>query len=134
MIIKTLLFTGSKKKEEKLKALFDTGSLYSCIREDLAEKIGLLDKLPILRQLSTSTKECLKNVEFVMRLDFEINEVRLSDEFMVVPYLSQEIIIGVTTIDKWRIKLDFENDTVDVDPRVATLYLKQKLFRQMSFS
>ena len=42
-----------------------------------------------------------------MRLDFEINDVRLSDEFMVVPYLSEEVIIGVTTMQKWRIKLHY---------------------------
>ncbi len=46
-----LSFTGSKS-EEKLYALFDTGSTYSCIREDLAEKIGLLDRfrrLPVFQ-------------------------------------------------------------------------------------
>jgi hypothetical protein len=43
---------------------------------------------------------------------------------MVVPGLSEEAIIGVTTMQKWRIKLDFEHDTVIVDPKVAKLILK----------
>ena len=73
---------------------------------------------------TASSNECLK-VDNGMRLHFEINEVPLSDEFMVVPHLSEEVIIGVTTMQKWRIKLDFEKDTVYVDPGVAKLILKQ---------
>ena len=120
----TLSFIGSKR-QEKLYALFDTGSTYSCIREDLAEKIGLLDKLSGCRYFSTASANEFLKVESGMRLDFEINDVLLSDEFMVVPHLSEEVIIGVTTMQKWRIKLDFEQDTVYVDPRVANLFLKQ---------
>ena len=119
-----LSFTGSKR-EEKLYALFDTGSTYSCIREDLAEKIGLLDRLPSCRYFSTASANEFLKVQDGMRLDFEVNDVRLSDEFMVVPHLSEEVIIGVTTMQKWRIKLDFEHDSVYVDPRVAKLILKQ---------
>jgi hypothetical protein len=44
---------------------------------------------------------------------------------MVVPGLSEEGIIGGNTLQKWRIKLDFEHDTVIVDPKVSKLILKQ---------
>jgi hypothetical protein len=37
--------------------------------------------------------------------------------------LSEEIIIGAATMQKWRIKLDFEHDTVWVDPKVAKMQL-----------
>jgi hypothetical protein len=60
-----------------------------------------------------------------MRADFYYDDIRLSDEFMIVPGLSEEVIIGVNTLQKWRIKLDFENDTVVIDPKVAKLILKQ---------
>lgn len=56
-------------------------------------------------------------------LDFYINDILLSDEFLVVPALSEEAIIGSATLQKWRIKLDFEHDTVYVDPKVAKLQL-----------
>ncbi len=55
-------------------------------------------------------------------LDFYHEDVRLSDEFLVVPGLSEEIIIGAATMQKWRLKLDFENDRVIVDPRAAKLF------------
>ena len=56
-------------------------------------------------------------------LDFYINDVLLSDEFLVVPNLSEEAIIGAATMQKWRIKLDFEHDQIFVDPKVAKLQL-----------
>lgn len=57
-------------------------------------------------------------------VDFYIDDVRLSDEFYVIPNLSEDAILGVNTLQKWRIKLDFENDTVIVDPKVAKAMLK----------
>ena len=41
----------------------------------------------------------------------------MSDEFIVVPDLSEDIIIGATTIRKWRIKLDFEHNTIVVSSK-----------------
>ena len=57
-------------------------------------------------------------------VDFYIDDVRLSDEFFVIPGLSEDAILGVNTFQKWRIKLDFEHDTVIVDPKVAKAMLK----------
>jgi len=44
-------------------------------------------------------------------------------EFLVVPNLSEDAIIGVATMQKWRMKLDFEHDRVVVDPRLARMRL-----------
>lgn len=63
-------------------------------------------------------------VEYATRADFYINGVRLSDEFYIVPNLSEEAILGVDTFQKWRIKFDFEHDQVMVDPKVAKAELK----------
>lgn len=60
-------------------------------------------------------------INHTTQLDFYHEEVRLSDEFLVLPGLSEEAIIGAATMQKWRLKLDFENDRVIVDPRVAKL-------------
>ena len=63
-------------------------------------------------------------VEHTIRLEFTLNGTRLSDEFVVIPALSEDAIIGAATMQKWRIKLDFEHDTVWVDPKVAIAILK----------
>jgi hypothetical protein len=57
-------------------------------------------------------------------LDFYIEGIRLSDEFLIAEQLSEEVIIGTATMQKWRLKLDFENDRVIVDQKVTRLMLK----------
>lgn len=56
-------------------------------------------------------------------LDFYIDDVLLSDEFLLVPGLNEEVVIGAATLQKWRIKLDFEHDKVIVNPRASKLQL-----------
>ena len=124
MIKILLLFKGSKK-EKKLYSSFDLRSTYSFIRNDLAGEMGISDKLPKPIYFDIPSENQYLKVESGMRLNFEINDVTLSDEFMIVPTLSEEIIIGVTTMQKWRIKLDFEQDKIIVDPKVARLILKE---------
>jgi len=38
--------------------------------------------------------------------------------------LSEDVIIGAATMQKWRLKLDFEQDRVIVDQMVTRLMLK----------
>ena len=63
-----------------------------------------------------TAKECT-------RLTFYLNGMRFSDEFMLIPELSEPVIIGAATLQKWRMKLDFERGEVLVDPRVTKLRL-----------
>jgi len=56
-------------------------------------------------------------------LDFHLSGYRFSDEFMVVPNLSDDVVIGAATLQKWRMKLDFEAEEVIIDPRVTRLRL-----------
>jgi len=60
-------------------------------------------------------------VKEAVSLDFHLNVYRFSDEFLVFENLSEEFIIGVITMQKWRFKLDFEHDEVIIDPRVTRL-------------
>ena len=125
MIIKLPIRFKGSKGEETFYALFDTGSTYSCIREDLAEKIGNMESLFEARYFGTASENQYVKVQHRIGLDFDINDINLSDEFMVVDGLSEEVIIGATTMQKWRLKLDFEHDAVIVDPKVAKFILKQ---------
>jgi len=42
---------------------------------------------------------------------------------VIVDKLAEDLIIGAGTLQKWRIKLDLENDDVLIDPHVAELKL-----------
>ena len=104
-----ILFVGSLG-ETRLYSLFDSGANLSCINPDFLDQLEIPVKLGRKRNV-----------------DFYLEEVLLSDEFLVVPGLSEEAIIGAATMQKWRIKLDFEHDSVHVDPKVAKLQLKKHM-------
>lgn len=117
-----LLYAGSKG-EGRLYTLFDSGANLSCINPDFVENLETPVKLGRTRLISTAAEGHYIEITEAIRLDFYIGDVLLSDEFLVVPSLSEEAIIGAATMQKWRIKLDFEHDTVHVDPKVAKMQL-----------
>jgi hypothetical protein len=117
-----LLYVGSKG-EKHLYSLFDSGANLSCINPDFVEKLEKPSKLGRKRLISTAAEGHYIEITEAVRLDFYLNDVLLSDEFLVVPSLSEEAIIGAATMQKWRIKLDFEHDSVHVDPKVAKMQL-----------
>ena len=124
-IIRVPLHFEGSVGEKTLYALFDSGSTFSCIRHDLAVEIEKPSTLRRPMEVATASEGHYVKISEAMRADFYYNDIRLSDEFMVVPSLSEEAIIGVNTLQKWRIKLDFEHDTIIIDPKVAKLILKQ---------
>lgn len=122
-IIKIPLRFEGAKGEKVLYALFDSGANLSCINEEHAIQIANLESFLHPRKLATASEHHFIEITHAIRTDFFIHDIQLSDEFLVVPQLSEEVIIGAATMQKWRIKLDFEHDTVFVDPKVAKLQL-----------
>lgn len=122
MIIRIPLKFEGSKGERTLYSFFDSGATYSCISEESADLEELI-KLHTPSRLATASDATFMEIKHTTRLDFYHEGVRLSDEFLIVPGLSEEVIIGAATMQKWRLKLDFENDRVIVDPRAAKLIL-----------
>ncbi|MGQ9826061.1 MAG: retropepsin-like aspartic protease [Desulfotomaculales bacterium] len=120
IIEKEIELVGSKGRK-KIKGLFDSGATYSCIGRELAKELEVL--VPLAEPLRFETAEKGKELEAKERvtLDFHLNGYRFSDEFMVLPELSEEVILGAATMQKWRFKLDFEKEEVIIDPRVTRL-------------
>ena len=104
--------------------LFSSGATYSCVSPRFLDSIAIPVKLFRSLNIDTIAINHFYKVTEAVRLDFYFNDIRMSDEFMVIPGLSEDVIIGVNTLQKWRIKLDFEHDTVIVDPKVAKAILK----------
>jgi hypothetical protein len=122
IIKQPLLFAGSKG-EKHIYTLYDSGANLSCINPSQLE--GLEDAIPLgrIRRIATAAEGHYIEVSEAVRLDFYMNDVLLSDEFLVIPGLSEDAIIGAATMQKWRIKLDFEHDIAIVDPKVAKMQL-----------
>lgn len=117
-----LLYVGSNG-EKRLYTLFDSGANLSCISPEFVTELGIAVSLGRERKIATASEAHFIIIKERILLDFYIEDVLLSDEFLVVPGLSEEAIIGAATLQKWRIKLDFEHDTVHVDPKVAKMQL-----------
>lgn len=124
VIILPILYTGSLG-ETRMMTLFDSGANLSCINPDFLANIEIPVKLGHKRRVYTASEDHYIEVHERVSLDFYLEDVLLSDEFLLVPGLGEEAIIGAATMQKWRIKLDFENDKVHVDPKMARLQLKK---------
>ena len=122
VIEKEIKLVGSKGEHE-LDGLFDSGATYSCIDQELAKELETLIPLPTPLPLETAEKGRVVKVRERVTLDFHLDGYRFSDEFMVIPDLSSRLIVGASTMQKWRFKLDFEADEVIIDPRVTRLRL-----------
>lgn len=117
-----LLFEGSKNSKH-LYALFDSGATYSCLNEDIAEELEIFTPLHTPLRFSTASENVFMEIKSRVTLDFYKDDIRLSDEFLIVPGLSEEVIIASSTIRKWRIKLDYDNHAIIVHPKLPKLIL-----------
>uniref|UniRef100_A0A7C6A8D2 Retroviral-like aspartic protease n=1 Tax=candidate division WOR-3 bacterium TaxID=2052148 RepID=A0A7C6A8D2_UNCW3 len=122
VIQKKIRLVGSKGSREVI-ALFDRGATYSCIIPDLAKQLEKLVQIPGGMTFRTAKRGERLNAQKRISINFYLNGYRFSDEFMVVSGLTEPVIIGSATLQKWRMKLDFENDEVIIDPRVTKLRL-----------
>lgn len=122
IIKQPLLFAGSKG-EKHIYTLYDSGANLSCINPDMLEDLEIPVSLGRVRKIATAAEGHFIEVSQRVSLDFYMDDILLSDEFLVIPGLSEDAIIGAATIQKWRIKLDFEHDIAIVDPKVAKMQL-----------
>ena len=109
---RTLSFRGSLGSAI-LSAVFDGAADHSRIDLANAEALGIVTKL------SEPWAIAGEEVEQAVSLEFKLNDLWLSDVFMVTTKPTKSVIIGELTMRKWKIKLDFDNDEITTDPRAA---------------
>ena len=131
MIIKIPVRYEGPNGDKVLYTLFDSGSLYSCIHPDHVKDLGEPAKFKTPIEVETAAAGSNLFINERMAVDFFIQDIHLTDEFMVVPGMTEDVIIGALTMQKWRLKLDFEHDIVVVDPRVARAILHDMKFRRV---
>ena len=120
VIMKQIKLVGSKGSSEVV-ATFDTGATYSFIRRDVAEQLETLLPLPQPMEFDMAGEGHKLLARQVVRLEFWIDDLRFSDEFMVVDELLHAMVIGSKTMRKWRMRLDEERGELILDPRVTRL-------------
>lgn len=90
IIEKEIELVGSKGRE-KLNGLFDSGSTYSCIEKELAEKLEITIPLPTPLLPGTAKKGKNIKAKEAIRLDFYLNGYRFSDEFIIVQVYPKDL-------------------------------------------
>lgn len=88
VILKSIRLVGSKDSEE-VKAVFDSGATYSCIQPKLAQRLGAPEALPEPMDFNTAEEGRTVQAEQAVRLNFYLDDHRFSDEFMLIPGLSE---------------------------------------------
>jgi hypothetical protein len=126
LIVKRLRVVGDKG-QRRLQVLFDTGAGASFIRRNVAEKVASIFELPSPKIYTLGDGVGRLRVNETAVLYIYIQGLEISDNFIVAPRLADEVIIGATTMQKWRVKLDLENERVIVDKRMARLLLAYQL-------
>lgn len=121
VLYRDLTFEGAKETR-KLKTLFDGGASHSRVRQDIAETLTI--PIPLKNPLKLYAASEGHEIKFRAALDFYREDFRLSDEFLVAPSLSEDVIIGASTMRKRRIKLNFEADAIETPPTGKTAILK----------
>ena len=91
VILNRIKLVGSKG-EKKVDALFDSGASFSCLANHLAALLGNVDRIP--QPLVFETAKEGENVTVTERvmLDFYIEGIRLSDEFLIADGLSEDTL------------------------------------------
>jgi len=122
LIHRPVLLSGSRGKRE-VTALFDSGASYSCIQRAAAEKIAELIPIPEPMEFETAEKNGFLVARHRVVLDFFFEDTprRFTDELIVFDELSELLVIGATTMQKWKIRLDFDREEVLYDKRMHRL-------------
>ncbi len=122
LISKPVILAGSKGRKE-VNALFDSGASYSCICYALAKQLEQLTELSEPMEFETAEKDSIVVAKYRVTLDFFFTDTprRFTDEIVVIGDLSEELIIGATTMQKWKIRLDFDREEVLYDKKMHRL-------------
>lgn len=110
------LLVGSKGTR-RVTATFDSGASYSIIRRDIAEALEMLTPIPDPENYIFETAQADWKVQATHRVGlafrFDDSAANFTDEFIVFDECSEELFIGASTMQKWGIRLDFENERVE---------------------
>jgi hypothetical protein len=122
LIIKKLQIVGDRGRK-RVQVLFDTGASSSFVRRAVAESVATILKLPSPEVYTLGDGVGRLRATETAVLYVIVKGIRISDNFIVVPRLSDEMIVGANTLQKWRVTLDLENEDVLIDQRVSRLLL-----------
>jgi hypothetical protein len=122
LIQKKLILEGDKGKQEVV-ALFDTGASASFIRKDIAKDVATIVKLPTAWTFVQGDGKHEITINNCINVNLTVNEITVFQQILVADELSEELIIGADTMQRWKIRLDPEKEDVIIDKKALELKL-----------
>ena len=121
LIIKDYTVSGNRNSAT-VRAMYDTGAGASFVRRDIAERLGdTVAAASPIRFTMAGGQETF-TVDQTISLDVDVEGTNLQYSYYVADGLAEELIIGADMMQRWKISLDLENESVSIDPRA--LYLR----------
>ena len=120
LIYKEIRLTGPKGSGI-FKALIGTGASESFIRSREAGIIAQPFKMPETMAIELG-KGMIEADEAIFAYA-DLDGYRLHWTFIVVPSLTEEVIIGADFLQRWKIKINLETEEIVIDPKALRLKL-----------
>ena len=121
MIVKDYTVTGDRDSAT-VRVLYDTGAGSSFVRRDVAEPLGTIVPSPVPVTFTMADGQEAFRVDRSIQLGVSVDDASLFYTFFVVEDLAEELIIGADMMQRWRMTLDLDNESVSIDPRA--LYMR----------
>jgi hypothetical protein len=99
----------------RVRALFDTGAHPTIIREDRLPAGAALVRRPAPLRMRTATQGGTLDVIGGTILVITVGDRQIQDEALVSPNLTQELLVGAGTMQKWDISIKKENGHTSVE-------------------
>lgn len=104
-----------------LTALMDTTASWSYIRKD--EAMSIAPPYKVAEPIAVRLGKVASQADEVMISDVEFGGYRMYGTFIIVPELTEELIIGADFLQLWKIKLDPMTEEIIIDPSALQLQL-----------
>lgn len=105
-----VLLSGDKDKVNA-SALVDTGASFSFVTRSVAEKIGTITMMPTPQKFTLGNGGMIVINEQVT-LEMQIEGLLIADNFMVIDQAPDEVILGLATMNKYRLRIDPARETL----------------------
>ena len=116
------------QKSATVKTVFDTGSFYTIVREDKVPSPRFIGKTKSPWKFTAASKGSALIADGEVTLVFTIGKKQIADMALVSSELSQEMIIGAGTMQKWDISILNTNGKTKVrvgrdmhDPQITSV-------------
>ena len=120
LIYKKLALRGDVGHRE-VNALSDTGASRCLVSERVAREVATPRKTPQVLRFEMARRTLETNQAMFGTVTFEGHDLLWM--FIVLPDLSEELILGADFFQVWKIKLDPEIEEVSMDPSALRLKL-----------